>query len=61
VWPVICPNRNVFRPPFSITLIGRFVILFCNAAPEIAERSGLPVPAFIFLRKWLFAKHFLLA
>jgi hypothetical protein len=46
---------------FSKTPIARFVIRFRQAAPETAEGQGLKIPALIFLRKWLYAKHFPLA
>jgi len=48
-----CASGRVFQ-----TLIGPFVNLFRNAGPEIAESPQASVPVLIFLRKWLYIKHF---
>jgi hypothetical protein len=59
--PLVADQEDCASEAFSQTLIGRFVILFRNAGPEIAESHRLPVPGLIFVSKWLYAKHFPLA
>jgi hypothetical protein len=49
------------RLPVSQTLIGRFVILFRKADRKSGRGHRRPVPALIFLRKWLYVKYFPLA